>query len=115
MWPDVLAKNGANISTQPVRVIVAVCRRKLEETFVASLSRKLMAAHFVPHQKGADGPGNFSVLVRIASGAQRSLVGLVDGACLDEREGYRHREIISNDPFEIVLIDAISERVIHKT
>ena len=88
MGPNVLAENGPNILAQPVRVIVPTRCGELEETFVAVLQRKFVASDFVPHQIGADGPGNLGVLVHIAFGAQRSFIGRVDGARLDEWEGY---------------------------
>src|SRR3954466_173449 len=115
MWREIHAKRGTKILYQQKRVIVPAGRGKLEKTFVASLQRELMASHFVPHQIGADRPGDLGVLVRIAAGTQRSLIGLMDSACLDKREGYRHREIFGNDRCKIVLIDPAPERVIQKT
>src|SRR5215212_8376273 len=115
MRRDVPAKEGTDVLAQPMRVIVPAGCGKLEKTFVASFQRELMASHFVPYQVGADRPGDLGVLVRIAAGAQRSLIGLVDGACLDEREGYRHREIFGDDRFKIVLVDPLPERVVRKT
>src|SRR4051794_2946358 len=98
-----------------MRVIVSAGFGKLEETFVAFLQDELMASDFIPHQIGADGPGDFRVPVRIASGAQRGLIGLMDGACLDERKRHGHREIIGDDRFEIFSIHSNSERVVWKT
>src|SRR3954452_15995409 len=112
---EVPAKEGTEVLAQPVRVIVPAGCGKLEKTFVASLQRELMASHFVPYQVGADRPGNLGVLVRIAAGAQRRLIGLVDSARLEEREGYLHCEIFGNDRFKIVLVDPTPKRMVQKT